>query len=122
MIGIYRIWNRYNGKSYIGQSIDIEKRIYAHYHKTNFSKDDWHKELKYSPERFNWEILELCPQKNLNEREIYWIKQFNSLEKGYNIQTPSLNYSYKCKEAVNNIDVFFNTYENIDIFNWNNLC
>ena len=30
MIGIYKITNKINGKSYIGQSIDIEKRLREH--------------------------------------------------------------------------------------------
>jgi len=29
-VGIYKITNRHNGKFYIGRSIDIESRVYAH--------------------------------------------------------------------------------------------
>lgn len=35
-------------------------------------------------ENFYMEVLEECPQEKLSEREIYWIKFYNSYKKGYN--------------------------------------
>ena len=37
-IGIYKITCKENGKHYIGQSIDIERRIYDHFHKYRSSQ------------------------------------------------------------------------------------
>lgn len=40
--------------------------------------------LKYGVDNFDFEIVELCAQNELNEKEKYWIKQYNSYLKGYN--------------------------------------
>lgn len=47
---------------------------------------------KYGLENFIFEIIETCPIQNLNERENYWIKYYNSNDTkfGYNL---SLNGS-----------------------------
>lgn len=34
---------------------------------------------------FNFIILEECWPQELDEREIYWIKYYNSIEEGYNL-------------------------------------
>ena len=39
MIGIYKITNEVNNKVYIGQSINIEKRVKEHFWKSECSKD-----------------------------------------------------------------------------------
>lgn len=85
--GIYKITNLVNGHSYIGLSKDIEKRIKDHFsHGLNgHRKDDLDKPLyrvfkKYGKNAFKWEILEECPEEQLREREIYWIKYYNTYE------------------------------------------
>ena len=42
----------------------------------------------YGALNFKFEILERCEEKDLNERECYWIAHFKSTERefGYNIQ------------------------------------
>lgn len=68
--GIYKIENLKNGKIYIGQSIEIERRFQKHL----VAKDDFyiHKALrKYGKENFTFQIIEECDLKILNEREIY---------------------------------------------------
>lgn len=98
MIGIYKITNLINGKVYIGQSRDISKRWNAHRSRAfNFNANDYEKVLyrairKYGLENFIFEIIETCPIQNLNERENYWIKYYNSNDTkfGYNL---SLNGS-----------------------------
>ena len=85
MIGIYKITNKINNKIYIGQSIDIERRWWEHKH------DDNHNSLihlaikKYGEKNFTFEIIEECNQNQLDEREQYWIKTYNSFEEGYNL-------------------------------------
>jgi group I intron endonuclease len=86
MIGIYKITNP-KGKVYIGKSIDIDKRLayYKHYshrktqHKLNNSIS------KYGFENHMLEIIENCDEPKLNEREIFWINYYNSVESGLNI-------------------------------------
>lgn len=46
--------------------------------------------VKYGIDNFLFEVIEECKRENLNEREIYWIKQYNSFffdknSNGYNL-------------------------------------
>lgn len=82
--GIYKITNNITKESYIGQSVNIEKRWSQH----RKAKDNYaiHNAIqKYGIENFSFEIIELCD--NLIEREIYWISYYNTYLKGYN-ETP----------------------------------
>ena len=91
MIGIYKIANKQNGKVYIGQSIDVERRIKQHKDpKTWFKNPSMliYKAIRdYGIENFIFEIIEVCEARDLDEREVFWIKTFNSKRpNGYNIQ------------------------------------
>lgn len=91
MVGIYKITNLKNGKMYIGQSRQIEKRFQQHKNQSKFLEEDkWYNQLHidmYSigVDNFSFEIIEECSIEDLNEREEYWIKYYNSQEDGYNI-------------------------------------
>ena len=81
--GIYKVTNKINGKVYIGQSVDIGRRWRQHM----AAEDDiyFHKAIqKYGVENFEWEVIEQCKKKDLDEREIYWIEYYDSYNKGYN--------------------------------------
>lgn len=83
MIGIYKITNMVNGKSYIGQSRDIERRWREHKN----SKDDAtiHRAFrKYGIANFTFEVLEECSAEELDQKEIEYIAKYNSYKKGYN--------------------------------------
>lgn len=88
MTGIYCIENKINKKQYIGQSIDINKRIKRHF--SELRKGSHHNRHlqfsfnKYGENNFTSKILELCPEDDLNKREIYWIEQNKSYSEGYN--------------------------------------
>ena len=76
MIGIYKITKKENGKSYIGQSNDIERRIKEHQYKRDIPI-----ELaiqKYGVNAFEYEIIEECSLDKLDEREMYWINYYNT--------------------------------------------
>lgn len=82
--GIYKITNKINGKVYIGQSYDILERWERH--KRTRDQCAIHKALqKYGIDNFMFEILEECPKDELDEREKYWIKYYNSYFTGYNM-------------------------------------
>ena len=89
MIGIYKITNLLNGKCYVGQSIDIEKRwaehksIYNHPRCSNYHI--YRAFRKYGIENFSFSVIEECEQSLLNEREKFWIQHYNSFECGYNM-------------------------------------
>lgn len=83
MIGIYKITKKENGKSYIGQSNDIERRFSEHKIKINIPIEVVIK--KYGTDAFNFEIIEECPLDKLDEREKYWIAFYNTYKEfGYN--------------------------------------
>ena len=84
-IGIYRITNKINGKSYIGQSIHIERRWEEHCKPSSSSLVS--KAIhKYGKINFLFEILEECQIEDLDLLEQYWIKKENTISPfGYNI-------------------------------------
>ena len=95
MIGIYKYQNKLNGKVYIGQSIDIERRQYNHKssaynEKANDYNSQFHQAIrKYGLENFDFEIIaELTPEEYtkqiLNQLEIFFIRYYDSFKNGYN--------------------------------------
>lgn len=95
MTGIYMFTNKCNGKSYIGQSVDIDRRYKEH----RFRKERslFHSEIEYYGfSNFDFVVLEECPIEELNDKEILYIDKFDTLfPRGYNLstggQTPHLN-------------------------------
>ena len=86
MIGIYKITNLINGKMYIGQSIDIEKRWEEHKFysgKENTAIQSAFK--KYGISNFSFEVIEECLREELDAKEIYWIAKYDSFNNGYNL-------------------------------------
>ena len=92
--GIYKIQNRINKKIYIGQSVDILQRWRAHKmignninHECNYYplyKDMY----EYGLDNFDFLILEECTKNELDNKEKFYIKQYNCMiPNGYN-QTP----------------------------------
>lgn len=104
--GIYKITNKINGHSYIGQSVDIERRWRQH---INFPKENskyplYQAFVKYGIENFSFEILELCQKEKLDSREIYFITKFNTYRDGYN-QTCGGSGSKNCQVKLSNEDI-----------------
>lgn len=96
-IGIYKITNLLNNKHYIGQSINIENRFYMHknfYHKDSYVDQEIN---KYGLNNFEFTIIELCEKYELDEKEIYYIQNYNSLyPNGYNLTPGGQTYNGKC--------------------------
>lgn len=83
MVGIYKITKISNGKSYIGQSNDIERRFIEHQGKNELAIDKAIQ--KYGYKAFTYEIIEECNLNELDEKEIYWIAYYNTYKGfGYN--------------------------------------
>ena len=78
-IGIYKITNIENNKCYIGQSKHIEKRWCEHINESKLT----HRKCSYYPlyidmrlyglDAFRFEIVEMCSEDNLIDKECYWI-------------------------------------------------
>ena len=91
--GIYKWENRINHKCYIGQSIDLNKRLAHHF--SNIKNNRYDNPLyraikKYGLENFDVTIIEVLEasddlKSKLDEREVYYIQKYNSYGKnGYN--------------------------------------
>lgn len=92
MIGIYMYENIVNHKKYIGQSANIERRRKEHINEpSKYSHFDQVLQ-KIGESQFNFSILEECSVEQLDEREKYWIKFYNSKEEGYNLTIGGQSY------------------------------
>ena len=86
---IYKITNIQNNKVYIGQSIrPINQRFQRHINDALNNILDTHFARairKYGKENFIIEEIDIAnTQEELNEKEQYWIKYYNSVIDGYN--------------------------------------
>ena len=103
MIGIYKITNKTNNHSYIGQSVQIETR-WSNHKIAAFNPNDKAYEYplyrafrKYGMEQFQFEIIEECSIDMLNKREQYWIEYYKpeynqTIGENYNIIPQKLTY------------------------------
>lgn len=88
--GIYCIENKVNGKKYIGQSVNIYNRWSDERRLLNKDEDAWNIYLqrawnKYGEINFSFNIIERCEESQLDEREKYWIKYYDTFNSGYNM-------------------------------------
>ena len=124
---IYKITNTINSKSYIGQTIqNVKERFYQHC-ATKCSKAvsnmAIHRAIKkYGKSNFTIEVIEEIDSANLNDRERYWIKYYNSYNNGYNstkggqdgiklfknLDTESIVREYKSGKSLREIGRLFN--------------
>lgn len=84
---IYKITNRVNNKLYVGQTrFTIEHRWKQHIYesKRDLSKPLYRAFMKYGIDNFYIEPIESVEYSKLNEREIFWIAELDTFNKGYN--------------------------------------
>lgn len=90
-VGIYKITNIVNEKSYIGQTKqEFSARWRTHIKRGLRAEPTTNNKLyadmwKYGPENFTFEILTICSPEKLNETERYYIDFYDSKNYGYNI-------------------------------------
>ena len=124
---IYKITNTINSKSYIGQTIqNVKERFYQHC-ATECSKAvsnmAIHRAIKkYGKSNFTVEVIEEVESTNLNDRERYWIRYYDSYNNGYNsteggqdgiklfknLDTESIVREYKSGKSLREIGRLFN--------------
>ena len=109
MAYIYKITNTQNLHSYIGQTrIDVVQRWREHCRVAlNSESPEYNFPLhaairKYGKEKFNIEIIEECLTDELDKKEIYWIKYYNTYYDGYNAALGGSGHSkYNYDDIVN---------------------
>lgn len=98
--GIYKIENVVTGKSYIGRSLNCQNRWRQHLYKLRKNKhpnpylqNSWN---KHGENNFEFSIIEFCEESILENKECYWIQEYNALDAawGYNIADPTVNGGY----------------------------
>lgn len=91
IVCIYKIENNINNKVYIGQTVDYKRRKEEHLlrYNNNTLKSNrsylYRAFRKYGIENFTFSILEECKICFLNEKERYYITQYDSFINGYNM-------------------------------------
>ena len=124
---IYKITNKINSKSYIGQTIqNVKERFYQHCAtKCNKAVSNMaiHRAIKkYGKSNFTVEVIEEIDSTNLNDRERYWIRYYDSYNNGYNstkggqdgiklfknLDTESIVREYKSGKSLREIGRLFN--------------
>lgn len=91
--GIYKITNTKNGKSYIGQAVELLSRYWKHVSTLKLNKHrNPHLQAAVNIdgiENFTFEVLEVLPRNKslLTKRKQYWINHFNACDNkfGYNM-------------------------------------
>ena len=85
---IYKVTNKISGNIYIGQTVkSLEERKHSHIISSKNPKSKFHKAIKsYGIDNFNWEAVDTAKTKDeLNQKEIQYISEYNSIEDGYNM-------------------------------------
>lgn len=121
MVGIYKIENKINGHVYIGQSVHIKRRWQNEIRRA-FNPGDisYNYPLssairKYGVNNFDFSVIEECSAEELDEKERYYIYQYNSYYNGYN-QTLGGDGSCHGREYKPKIIGVINDLKNTDMF------
>ena len=93
---IYGYTNLESGRMYIGQTVHPNYRWKQHRYCKNAT--GWHKDYQNNPDKYEYSVIEYdVPEDKLDEREIFWIRFFDSYHNGYNL-TPGGNLSSGFKD------------------------
>lgn len=86
--GIYRITHKESGKTYVGQSRNIQDRWKRHVKSKDKKTLISNAIQKYGPEAFVWEVVIICQPEELDDLESYFISKFgldSLFPRGYNL-------------------------------------
>lgn len=90
--GIYMISNTLDSRVYIGSSKHLQRRLWRHKSELKLNKHvNRHLQRfvnKYGLDKIKFDILENCTEDNLLQLETIYINNYNSIIKGFNMETP----------------------------------
>jgi hypothetical protein len=95
--GIYCWKHIESGKRYIGQAVNVLKRMSSHrtrlrgkYHDNEYFQKAW---SKYGESAFEFSVIEFCPEEVLSWKEKEWISKYKVTDpnSGYNLTTGGEN-------------------------------
>ena len=83
--GIYKITSP-SGKAYIGEAVNLKRRCsyYLNPNRVKGQRAIYNSLIKYSPERHIIEIIEMCDECLLLEKERYYQELYNTVSNGLN--------------------------------------
>ena len=87
--GIY-MWTSPSGKSYIGQSVDLQRRKCAFFRfgvSYGGQKIDCVRKKYNNKSDWEYKVLEYCDVNELDEREKYYIALYDTINNGYNCES-----------------------------------
>lgn len=105
IVGIYKITNLIDGKVYIGQTVNYNKRKKRHL--SSLKNGNHHNEHlqrafdKYGEDSFKIELIKKCNIEELDKLERYYIKELDACnhDKGYNMMYGGQRYRNFTKEV-----------------------
>lgn len=110
--GIYKITNDVNGHAYIGQAVDVFVRWRQHFNEAYNPESNaydgyfYRAVRKYGVENFSMKVLEVCKPEELNDREIFYIKKFDTYRNnGYNMTIGGQDFSCTTARAIDQYDL-----------------
>lgn len=108
---IYKITNNINGMVYIGRTKNVYKRWVRHCHTARSGKFCYklHKAIQeFGQENFSVVTIDhAITKEEADAKEMYWIKQYDAIENGYNTSPGGRNGGhYKKVKAVEDELVF----------------
>lgn len=125
--GIIYKYESPSNKVYIGQTVNEHRRRneFLNINDKYGGEKIYNARLKYGPSNFKYEVLfentyssVKEANKELNEKEVYFIKLYNSVEKGYNISTGGdsiravMNDESCKKRMINSLKEYYKTHTN----------
>jgi len=112
---IYAIFNKETGKYYIGQTIhELNKKWKEHLYEARRMNDAplYRSLRKYGEDKFKIRVIEECSADILDDRETYWINEYNSYINGYN-QTSGSGGQYRVSITMSGVEKTPEHIENI---------